>query len=79
VVVTGVASELEQLDAEFPAWHVWLSSAGRWWAVRLTHEWGWHAPPRWRRTVDADTLEEMRAVLTFQESISLPFLPLMGI
>ncbi len=66
------ASELEKLSADFPGWHVWQSSAGRWWAVRLNGEWGWHAHPGWGRTVDANMLGEMRAVLIFQERISLP-------
>lgn len=25
---------IAQLEAEFPGWHVWRSSAGRWWATR---------------------------------------------
>ena len=25
---------LAQLETEFPGWHIWRSSAGRWWATR---------------------------------------------
>jgi hypothetical protein len=69
--VLTAASELGKLSADFPGWHVWQSSAGRWWAVRLNADWGWHAHVRWQRTVDADTLEDMRIVLAFQERIFL--------
>lgn len=26
--------EMDHIEADFPGWHVWLSSIGRWWAVR---------------------------------------------
>lgn len=25
---------VRQVEHEFPGWHVWVSSVGRWWAVR---------------------------------------------
>ena len=65
------------LGAEFPRWRVFRSSAGRLWATRL----GWNEPPRgWQRdpdlkvTVDADTAEELRTVLSEQDAL----LPLSG-
>jgi hypothetical protein len=32
--MTGWDVRIEQLEAEFPGWHIWHSSAGRWWATR---------------------------------------------
>ena len=53
------------LEADFPGWHVWRSSAGRWWATRT----GAGALQRCSAgdlpmTVDADDEDQMRAVLT---------------
>jgi hypothetical protein len=62
---------LAELGRDFPGWQPWRSSAGRWWAVRQ----GRAAPPpdapaEWARTVDADTLEGLRAVLSGQEELA---------
>jgi hypothetical protein len=32
--MTGWDERIARIEAEFPGWHVWLSSAGRWWATR---------------------------------------------
>ena len=32
--MTGWDERIAQLEAEFPGWHIWHSSAGRWWATR---------------------------------------------
>ena len=32
--MAGWDEQLAELEAEFPGWHVWRSSAGRWWATR---------------------------------------------
>jgi hypothetical protein len=32
--MTGWDERIAQLEAEFPGWHIWRSSAGRWWATR---------------------------------------------
>jgi hypothetical protein len=32
--MTGWGERIEQLEAEFPGWHIWHSNAGRWWATR---------------------------------------------
>jgi hypothetical protein len=52
----------QAVEEEFPGWHVWLSDAGHWYAVRTG------ATARWDRgeapmTVDADGEAGMRAVL----------------
>ena len=32
--MAGWDASIAQLEAEFPGWHIWRSSAGRWWATR---------------------------------------------
>jgi hypothetical protein len=32
--MTGWDERIAQLEAAFPGWHIWRSSAGRWWATR---------------------------------------------
>jgi hypothetical protein len=32
--MTGWDERITQLEAAFPGWHIWRSSAGRWWATR---------------------------------------------
>ncbi len=32
--MAGWDEQVADLEAEFPGWHVWRSSAGRWWATR---------------------------------------------
>jgi hypothetical protein len=32
--MTGWDERISQLEAAFPGWHIWRSSAGRWWATR---------------------------------------------
>lgn len=32
--MTGWDERVAQLEAEFPGWHIWRSSGGRWWATR---------------------------------------------
>jgi hypothetical protein len=32
--MTGWEELVAGLEARFPGWHVWRSSAGRWWATR---------------------------------------------
>jgi hypothetical protein len=80
VLIEIAASEIEQLSADFPRWHVWLSSAGRLWAVRLGDV---HIPKSpdayWAMTVDADTPYGLRVALKAQEQLSLPVLSAAGI
>jgi hypothetical protein len=56
-----------ELSAEFTAWTIWTSDAGRWWATtKLT--WEENRAGR-NRTVDADNPEELRAALAAQEEL----------
>ena len=32
--MSGWDERVTELEAEFPGWHIWRSSAGRWWATR---------------------------------------------
>jgi hypothetical protein len=67
-VNTG-ADELAGIARDYPAWHVWRSQAGRWWATRLGHI----RPPAgdgdadYALTLDADTAGELRAALAAQD------------
>ncbi len=68
VLEEGVADELAGIARDYPAWHVWRSQAGRWWATRLGHV----RPPGNRGgayilTLDADTAEQLRAALAVQD------------
>jgi hypothetical protein len=59
---------LDDIQRDFPAWHVWISAAGRWWATRTgkiaaTHD----RDPDFAMTVDADTSAGLREALTFQQ------------
>jgi hypothetical protein len=58
------------IGRDFPGWHPWRSSAGRWWAVRRAAGPPPDAPDEWARTVDGDTPEELRAVLAGQEELA---------
>jgi hypothetical protein len=69
-VEAEVADEPAMIEQEYPAWHVWQSQAGRWWATRLGHA----RPladrdpkdPAFAMTLDADTAAELREALASQ-------------
>jgi hypothetical protein len=59
-----------ELEARFPGWHVWLSSAGRWWATRTGPVTGRDSFGAGRAmTVDADDMEALRAQLARQSRL----------
>ena len=67
VLEDEVADELAGIARDYPAWHVWRSQAGRWWAARLGHI----RPSAGRdadyaMTLDADTADGLRAALAAQ-------------
>ena len=59
---TGPLAAIRQ---QFPAWRLWRSDAGRFWATRVGK------PPRppgwWAKTVDGDTPSELRENIAEQE------------
>jgi hypothetical protein len=58
------------LEAQFPGWHVWPSSAGRWWATRTGPVTGRDSFGAGRvMTVDADDMETLRAQLDRQSRL----------
>jgi hypothetical protein len=58
------------LEAQFPGWHVWPSSAGRWWATRTGPVTGRDSFGVGRvMTVDADDMEALRAQLDRQSRL----------
>ena len=67
--MAGWDERIAQLEAEFPGWHIWRSSAGRWWATRtgavLRRE---NLATGRVMTVDADDVSALRGQLTVQAS-----------
>jgi hypothetical protein len=59
-----------ELEAHFPGWHVWPSSAGRWWATRTGTVLDRDALGEGRvMTIDADDPEALRDQLTRQSRL----------
>lgn len=79
VVRTHMEDELSSIERDYPAWHIWQSQAGRWWATRLGHT---RPPasadvaaaasaasagePEFALTLDTDTAAELRQALARQ-------------
>lgn len=65
-----VSIEFNRLRDKYPAWHIWMSQARRWWATRKGH-----IPParnrdfRWSMTIDADTSEDLDKQLEQQSRL----------
>jgi hypothetical protein len=51
------------IEADFPGWHVWVSSLGRWWAVRQGPDARWSRADRRPMTLDADDPRGLRVLL----------------
>jgi hypothetical protein len=73
VVRTHMNDELSSIERDYPAWHIWQSQAGRWWATRLGHarplasaEVASAGEPEFALTLDADTAPELRQALASQ-------------
>jgi hypothetical protein len=68
--MTGWDERIAQLEAEFPGWHIWRSSAGRWWATRtgfvLRRE---NLGTGRVMTLDADDEPDLRRQLTAQDGL----------
>ena len=59
-----------ELEAQFPGWHIWPSSAGRWWATRTGPVAGRDSFGAGRvMTVDPDDMETLRAQLDRQSRL----------
>ena len=52
-----------QVERDFPDWHVWISSLGRWWAVRQGPDAHHGRDDRRPMTLDADDATGLRAEL----------------
>jgi len=68
--MAGWDAQVAELEAEFPGWHVWRSSAGRWWATRTgavlrREELGTGRV----MTVDADDMNALRDQLLSQAKL----------
>lgn len=52
--------ELGRLRDKYPAWHIWMSQARRWWATRKGNiSFRDDQDLSWSMTIDADTPEEL--------------------
>jgi hypothetical protein len=59
---------LAAIRREFPGWHPWRSSAGRFWATRIMHRRRpADADHTWAMTVDGDTAAKLREAIAEQE------------
>ncbi|HTW02391.1 MAG TPA: hypothetical protein VMF87_18960 [Streptosporangiaceae bacterium] len=68
--MTGWDERVAQLEAEFPGWHIWRSSAGRWWATRTGTVLHRDDLGTTRvMTVDADDASALRDQLAVQASL----------
>jgi hypothetical protein len=61
--------DLAEIGREFPDWHPWRSSAGRWWATRRGSAEPTCSDPDWLMTVDADDAAGLREALKRQEAL----------
>ena len=65
--MAGWDEQPAELEAEFPGWHVWRSSAGRWWATRTGSVLRREELGTGRvMTVDADDVSSLRNQLLTQ-------------
>jgi len=63
-------AEMERLRDKYPAWHIWMSPARRWWATRkgqITP--GRNRDSRWSMTIDAGTSEDLDKRLEEQTAL----------
>jgi hypothetical protein len=68
--MSGWDERVVGLEAEFPGWHIWRSSAGRWWATRTGSVPRRDALGTGRvMTLDADDDASLRAQLATQASM----------
>lgn len=62
--MTAVPGEARRVEREFSGWHVWVSSLGRYWAVRQGPDACFSRGDPRPMTVDADDAAALTAVLT---------------
>lgn len=70
-VVRRETFEAAHASVEFPGWHPWVSSGGRWWAARKGRQPA-DPPEWWAMTVDADDAEGLREAIARQEQLAHP-------
>jgi hypothetical protein len=66
--LAAIDEALNEAQARYPHWGVWVSNADRYWAtrrgnIRLTNR----VHPGWAMTVDADSLAELETRIKAQE------------
>jgi hypothetical protein len=56
-------AEMDAIETDFPGWHVWLSSIGRWWAVRQGPDARYGKDDHRPMTISADQAAGLRTEL----------------
>jgi len=70
MMVTGWKDLVAELETQFSGWHVWRSSAGRWWATRTGAALSREELGLGRvMTIDADDPESLRTKLHVQSRL----------
>jgi hypothetical protein len=65
--MSGWEEIVAEMETQFPGWHIWRSSAGRWWATRTGTVLGRDDIGAGRvMTMDADDPQTLRAQLERQ-------------
>jgi hypothetical protein len=67
-----LTADLATIRQEFPGWHAWRSSAGRYWATRRGNPSPADHGPDWYMTIDADDEAGLRDALRRQELLTRP-------
>ncbi len=65
-----LTTDLAAVSQEFPGWHAWRSSAGRYWATRRGNLSPAEQSPDWYMTIDADDEAGLRDALRQQEQLT---------
>jgi hypothetical protein len=73
----GSFGPLAAIRADFPGWHPWRSSTGRYWASRVSArekpaDLPFDASVTWAMTVDGDNAAQLRAAIAAQEACAPP-------
>jgi hypothetical protein len=61
--VTGGSAAQSRIERDHPGWHVWVSSLGRWWAVRQGPDARYGRDDPRPMTIDADDAAGLSAEL----------------
>jgi hypothetical protein len=61
-----------EIEAEFEAWHVWMSDTGRWWAARRATLTAAESSAGCAQYLETDSSGELRELLAAEEAQCAP-------